>query len=467
MKVLDLISLVGFRENSQCMEISQHQLKQKYDRLKQSGMDSLFIHPKDIYALVEALMSGYSDSESPIEINQVGSSFMQKPIYKMALGSGSINIFLWSQMHGDESTATASLFDLINYTLSPENKNWFDSWRDKITLHIVPMLNPDGAELEQRVNAQDIDINRDAKVLQTPEGRLLLSLAEEIKPQFGFNLHSQNRFYTVGNTNKSAVISLLAPAYNDANETNDSRKKAKQLISVINHGIQQQYPNHVGRYDDTYSYRSFGDLFSAKGISTILIESGYYKGDRTRQIPRWLTFLSIVESINAINEQSYTKESLDNYDAIPFNNEDGLVDLLLTNVLINDDCRVDISINYNDFFKNGMIESIGDLSTISGLRCVDMQSYKIESTKGYRLKEPLILTKETYLDLLRDGFCYFLGDKLLLSNQTNLPIIFNPNRISSGPKLNQPANFLFSKNGKEALAILDGVVIDLEINRLI
>jgi len=459
-----LISLVGFRENSQCMEISQHQLKQKYDRLKQSGMDSLFIHPKDIYALVEELMSGYSDSESPIEINQVGSSFMQKPIYKMALGSGSINIFLWSQMHGDESTATASLFDLINYTLSPENKNWFDSWQDKITLHIVPMLNPDGAELEQRVNAQDIDINRDAKVLQTPEGRLLLSLAEEIKPQFGFNLHSQNRFYTVGNTNKSAVISLLAPAYNDVNETNDSRKKAKQLISVINHAIQQQYPNHVGRYDDTYSYRSFGDLFSAKGISTILIESGYYKGDRTRQIPRWLTFLSIVESINAINEQSYTKESLDNYDAIPFNNEDGLVDLLLTNVSINEEYQVDISINFDDFFKNGMIDSIGDLSTISGMQSFDMQSYEMESIKGYPLNELLTLTKDVYLDLLRDGYGYFIGDQSRLINETNLPVIFNHTPLNNRPELNQSASFLFSKNRKMSLAIIGGIVISLQTN---
>ncbi|MFT6735369.1 MAG: murein tripeptide amidase MpaA [Polaribacter sp.] len=68
------------------------------------------------------------------------------------------------------------------------------------------MLNPDGAELEPRVNAPGIDINRDAKALQSPEGRLLLSLAEQINPQFGFNLHSQNRYYAVGKTDKSAVI---------------------------------------------------------------------------------------------------------------------------------------------------------------------------------------------------------------------------------------------------------------------
>ena len=40
-----------------------------------------------------------------------------------------------------------------------------------LTLYIVPMLNPDGAARFQRRNAQQIDVNRDALSLQTPEGR--------------------------------------------------------------------------------------------------------------------------------------------------------------------------------------------------------------------------------------------------------------------------------------------------------
>ena len=38
----------------------------------------------------------------------------------------------------------------------------------------IPMLNPDGAEAGIRFNAQDIDINRDSRRLETPEGRALL-----------------------------------------------------------------------------------------------------------------------------------------------------------------------------------------------------------------------------------------------------------------------------------------------------
>ena len=47
-----------------------------------------------------------------------------------------------------------------------------------LTLHFVPMLNPDGAERFQRRNAQGIDINRDALRLQTPEGRALKAVRD-------------------------------------------------------------------------------------------------------------------------------------------------------------------------------------------------------------------------------------------------------------------------------------------------
>ncbi|MFT6735370.1 MAG: hypothetical protein ACJAS9_003576 [Polaribacter sp.] len=48
-------------------------------------------------------MKVHSDNENQIKINQVCFAFFEKPIYKITFGSGGINIFIWSQMHGDES----------------------------------------------------------------------------------------------------------------------------------------------------------------------------------------------------------------------------------------------------------------------------------------------------------------------------------------------------------------------------
>jgi len=41
----------------------------------------------------------------------IGHSVLGKPIYKYIVGNGATRIFMWSQMHGNESTTTKALFD--------------------------------------------------------------------------------------------------------------------------------------------------------------------------------------------------------------------------------------------------------------------------------------------------------------------------------------------------------------------
>jgi hypothetical protein len=51
----------------------------------------------------------------------IGKSVLGKPIYKYEIGSGKIRVFMWSQMHGNESTTTKALFDFFNLIHSQES----------------------------------------------------------------------------------------------------------------------------------------------------------------------------------------------------------------------------------------------------------------------------------------------------------------------------------------------------------
>lgn len=112
---------------------------------------------------------------SAYEIVLAGESFEGRPIHYLKIGHGPRVILLWTQMHGDEATATMATFDILNFL--DGNNDGFDDARKLIlaetTLYFVPMLNPDGAHRFQRRNAQNIDINRDALHLQAPESRIL------------------------------------------------------------------------------------------------------------------------------------------------------------------------------------------------------------------------------------------------------------------------------------------------------
>ena len=55
-------------------------------------------------------------SDSPgFKVEQVGSSVKGEPLNLICWGNGSESILLWSQMHGDEPTATMALMDLFNF----------------------------------------------------------------------------------------------------------------------------------------------------------------------------------------------------------------------------------------------------------------------------------------------------------------------------------------------------------------
>ena len=58
---------------------------------------------------------------SNLKITVIGESVLGKPIYNYVIGCGKTKIFMWSQMHGNESTTTKALFDFFNLLLSDTN----------------------------------------------------------------------------------------------------------------------------------------------------------------------------------------------------------------------------------------------------------------------------------------------------------------------------------------------------------
>jgi len=114
-----------------------------YDRYKEPTLDKRRIKHSQIIPLVNKLRAN-----PKFEVNKIGESIEGRDLHLISFGKGGTDIFLWSQMHGDESTATMALLDLFNFFNS--NDDQFNELRkmilDKLELHFIPMLNPDGAE---------------------------------------------------------------------------------------------------------------------------------------------------------------------------------------------------------------------------------------------------------------------------------------------------------------------------------
>ena len=92
------------------------------------------------------------------------------------------------------------------------------------------MVNPDGAEVFQRRNIVEIDLNRDVFRQQTPEAQILKNVFDSLKAEFGFNLHDQGRDYSAGTSFNPASISFLAPSPDFEKSLTAPRENAMKLI---------------------------------------------------------------------------------------------------------------------------------------------------------------------------------------------------------------------------------------------
>ena len=270
-----------------------------------------------------------------------------------------------------------ALLDIFNFLSSDDSFNDFRNFiKSKLTLYFIPMVNPDGAELYQRRNIFEIDINRDAVRQQTPEGKLLKDVFDSLKADFGFNLHDQSTRYSVGNSSKPATLSFLAPTVDYQKSISSNREDAIKLISRIFKNISHFIPGNIAKYSDEFEPRAFGDNFQKWGTRTILIESGGYKNDPEKQFIRRMNFLTLLSAFKSIAEESYKNEETKVYDEIPFN-EKFIMDLLLRNLAVKEgdnEYLIDIGINreeanWNDakeFYFTSSIEDLGDLSVYFG-----------------------------------------------------------------------------------------------------
>jgi len=251
--------------------LSSQYLAETWDRERVSWPVPPLIRHADVESRLKEVRAAAPDL---FRLEEIGKSVEGRSINHIWFGRGAFHVLLWSQMHGDEPTATSALFDVFEQFRRHRDEPAFAFILDSLTIHAVPMLNPDGAERFQRRNAQGIDINRDALRLQTPEGRALKALRDRLNAPVGFNLHNQGWRTSAGKTGQPAAISLLSVAFDEARTESPGRILTKQLCALIRDALEPLAPGRIARYDDEFEVRAFGDNLTRWGTSVVLIETG-------------------------------------------------------------------------------------------------------------------------------------------------------------------------------------------------
>ena len=380
MKPALMISLVIMVYSLQAFAQTTAEIADIWDKEHVSNMLPSNVRHKNLLKYLDGL------KKLGLKVDEVGRSGQNREIFQIEWGKGPKKVFLWSQMHGDEPTATSALIDMFTVLQKNRDKDWVKAIEKTLTIRAVPMLNPDGAEVYLRRNSQGIDINRDAQNLVTPEAKILKALRESWSPEIGFNLHNQQGLTTAGKTNKQAAISFLV-VYGDAEKTlTPGLERNRRIVVAMNQALSGFMPGSIARYGDDWTPSAFGDNFSAWGTPVILIETGGLYGKDEMFLVK-MNFISFLTAVKLLADGGDTAFNPADYELIPNNSSGCILHFVFRNATIIDRSKpadqliADLGLfterRRAEMSAPTTIRQVGDLSMISGLEEYDARDFNV------------------------------------------------------------------------------------------
>jgi hypothetical protein len=343
-------------------------LTELYNRSWQEDITGPWLAPKDLLPYFEK-WSNYED----FKLKEFGRSEEGRPLRYLQWGKGPAKVVIWSQMHGNEATATLTLIDIIEFfhQLQLEGHSSVDELSARMSITFIPMLNPDGAERFTRRNAYLVDMNRDAVKQQSAEMRAFFQIIRDLEPDWTFNLHDQRSIFSVGSKQNCATLSYLAPSPDENRSKSESRIKTMQLIAAMHDNTAGNLAGHFGRYSDEFYPRAVGDNLMAAGIPCILLEAGAFPGDPLRSQARSLIMQNLIQAFIIIASKTWSNYVIEDYEAIP-ENEQALRDILLRDVKYKGQ-SCDIALQEKQELVEGefrsyyILDDVGDLPHLKGI----------------------------------------------------------------------------------------------------
>ncbi|MFN2396083.1 MAG: M14 family zinc carboxypeptidase, partial [Bacteroidales bacterium] len=96
-----------------------------------------------------------------------------------------LHVLIFAQQHGNEQSGKEAALLLIRDLAEGKYNHWYEN----LEIWIVPQLNPDGSDVNERRNAGGIDLNRDHIVQLAPETRAIHELFREFNAHVTVDIH--------------------------------------------------------------------------------------------------------------------------------------------------------------------------------------------------------------------------------------------------------------------------------------
>ena len=133
--IIIIILIISRIDMAQDLDFA-NRLYYDYENFKEKSITHKRFKHSDLLPIIEKL------NKNIFRVIKAGESAEGRDIFLISIGSGERKIFLWSQMHGDEPTATMAIFDIFNFF---SDNSRFSDFKKKLleneTIYFMPMVN--------------------------------------------------------------------------------------------------------------------------------------------------------------------------------------------------------------------------------------------------------------------------------------------------------------------------------------
>ena len=148
------------------------------------------------YALMAAQLKADAARSPLVRVTSLGKSAKgRRDLWLVRLASPAadpaqtIRVLVLCRQHGDEPASTEAILSLI-HRVAEGGDPALRAALAHVTLYLVPMVNPDGAEANTRGNGVGADLNRDWGVFHQPETRAVADAARLLRPNLVVDAHN-------------------------------------------------------------------------------------------------------------------------------------------------------------------------------------------------------------------------------------------------------------------------------------
>lgn len=228
------------------------------------------------YLEIEQIVSKY---KAWMQVQRIGCSFEDRPIYGFRWGSGATKIMFWSTSNGLDKYSLNGLLAFIKLLEGKEpdmiSLGTLIKWKSTFTFYFIPLLNPDGMINGSKVNAMGIDIYQDARTQIAPESQVLEAILNDYKPHYVIGLEGIAKLELSNTSIADKMLLLEIPTEENGSIINRSKCHSIDVNSMFAscYDVCAKLQSKVGFIHRAYDRHQFGTYIKSAGIPVVLIRA--------------------------------------------------------------------------------------------------------------------------------------------------------------------------------------------------